>query len=869
MTVYDLFLSYRRKDAAQVLPLVEALQASGLVVWLDQQVIGDFAAITDEIRAGLARSKALLAWYSIDYPKSRPCQMELTAALVAARRGGDPRLRVLVINPESTATHVQPVELRDQQQLPAPRDADGYADAARRIAAHVATLPDELGATIPLSPAAQYGLKLTGTRQFAGRLADLWRIHSALHGIESAIISGEAASGLAIVRGMGGIGKSMLAQEYALRFAAAFPGGVFWLRALGYDGSATGADANEVQRAEQLRMVAMALSLEVKDKSPDQIDALVGERLAASGRPFLWVVDDLAPGLASDALRRWLAPAPLGKTLITTRSREYDAVGHPVPLEVMTPEEAYELLCSRRRPKRVEEETACRQIAADLGFHPLALAVTAAALEADQGLRSFAEFRVALGDVAADELELAAALADMLPTGHEKSVASTLLRSIRGLGEAGRDFLEIAAALTVAPIPRQFIADTLAMMGAPPPPSVQQARIGIHAALGASLAAEADDEGGISVHALVSRTVLRNLRDAERAAFITRTVTAALAWRFAKPGTPGLDSLVPHARHRTRVQTDVAAAQLANALGSHEFHSINWFAAVSDLERAATILESVPQVKPADAAAVLMNLALAYEKTGRMNWAISVAEQAEEICENHLPDDHPTRLSTLASAGEIWLAAKQPQKALSLYERVAELRKRIFGQDHPLTLKTELNMAEALHALNCFSEASVLQARVVDIRRRDLGPTHADTLRAMNNLASSLVELEGHLAGAVNLYRQVLNARIEVLGEDDIETISSHHNLGETLLRVGDADAVSELCLAAEGCDRLGISYTPLGALMSWNLYRALLTAKASPEAEQVRRDRLEYLLNKPADNLHRYEIEIVQGLRSGDGSHG
>ena len=83
---YDLFISYRRLDQARVLPLVNALQNRGLAVWFDQREIGDFAPITDEIRAGLARSKALLAWYSPDYPKSRPCQMELTAAFVAAQR---------------------------------------------------------------------------------------------------------------------------------------------------------------------------------------------------------------------------------------------------------------------------------------------------------------------------------------------------------------------------------------------------------------------------------------------------------------------------------------------------------------------------------------------------------------------------------------------------------------------------------------------------------------------------------------------------------------------------------------------------------------------------------------------------------------
>ena len=38
-----------------------------------------------------------------------------------------------------------------------------------------------------------------------------------------------SGTGLVQVQGMGGIGKTLLAEEYALRFGSAYPGGVFWL----------------------------------------------------------------------------------------------------------------------------------------------------------------------------------------------------------------------------------------------------------------------------------------------------------------------------------------------------------------------------------------------------------------------------------------------------------------------------------------------------------------------------------------------------------------------------------------------------------------------------------------------------------------
>lgn len=88
---YDVFLSYPRVDAAPVKRIVESLRAAGLRVWFDETDIADFQSITGRIVQGLARSKALIAWYSANYVRSRACQWELTAAFLAAQREGDPR----------------------------------------------------------------------------------------------------------------------------------------------------------------------------------------------------------------------------------------------------------------------------------------------------------------------------------------------------------------------------------------------------------------------------------------------------------------------------------------------------------------------------------------------------------------------------------------------------------------------------------------------------------------------------------------------------------------------------------------------------------------------------------------------------------
>ena len=59
--------------------------------------------------------------------------MELTAAFLAAQREGDPRRRVLVINPEGAPAHIEPLELRDARYTAAPADPSGYAALAQRL----------------------------------------------------------------------------------------------------------------------------------------------------------------------------------------------------------------------------------------------------------------------------------------------------------------------------------------------------------------------------------------------------------------------------------------------------------------------------------------------------------------------------------------------------------------------------------------------------------------------------------------------------------------------------------------------------------------------------------------------------------------
>ncbi|NEB81399.1 toll/interleukin-1 receptor domain-containing protein [Streptomyces sp. SID14478] len=316
--MWDVFLSYSRSDADRVRPLADALRGAGLSVFTDEAGVASFAGISDTIRQELARSRVLLAYYSTGYPEREACQWELTAAYLAGLREGDPRRRVLVVNPEAAAAgggaaHIHPVELRDSRHaLYRPEDGQALAALVADVRRHLAGLEGAM----PLGEPPRSARWSPGPRPSAaggpllGRLPQLWYVHSALHAHTAPLVTGRAAARTVQIRGMAGVGKTFLAQEYAQRFAAAHPGGVCWL------------DASDSSRYEdQLEELKAQLGSEDLYRYFEE-----------QGQSFLYVVDGLPAGLSARDVLRHAAPHPLGHTLFTTRCRTYDGLATPVEL---------------------------------------------------------------------------------------------------------------------------------------------------------------------------------------------------------------------------------------------------------------------------------------------------------------------------------------------------------------------------------------------------------------------------------------------------------------------------------------------------------------------------------------------------------
>jgi hypothetical protein len=814
----DVLLSHAKADRARALALCEGLSALGVEALLGEDEGEPLASIGNRP----AGCKALVAFYSHAYATRRACQWELTAALLAAQAdGGDPLRRVLVVNLERGAEHIQPVRLRDGLFASAATDVDTLA---RRVASHVERLDGPLGVRWAPRPSALPRTGPAAPPRFVGRARELWAVHAALSAGEVALVTGardDPGPDLA------GIGTSLLTREYASRFAAAYPGGTFWLRAHadgGEDPGATlrahadgGEDPGGALRDTQLLAYAEQLAIDTTQLVPQQVPGALARTLDERGEAFLWIVDDLPGGLSRPALERWLAPGRCGRTLLRTRSRDYDVLATAIGVGVLGSREGVALLAEHRAPQGPDEEHAARRLVEELGGHALALDVAGSTLRAEQGVRSYGAYVDALAEPRKHELELAAGLAGALPRGHEATIASVLARSIRRLDDATLDVLRLASWLARDAIAADLVAAVLASdRGFDEAAARWQAVAAMREAAASSLAELSDDADACAVHALIARATRLLDPATSRADVLADLAAAALTDRLraAAAGHVPVEgpATLAHARRLAVAREDERHATLLFAVGEH------------DLRR------------------------------GDLRSARAVHEQALGVYRRVLGDEHPKTLAALDDTAVMLRAQGALAAARPLQELAHGTRRRLLGDEHPDTLQTTSDLVETLRALGELAAVRALQEQALASRRRRLGDVHPDTLETMDRLAGTL-RAQGELDGARALHEQVLDTRRRLLGDEHPETPVAMRNLAETLGAQGDlvatraqheqALAVSRRVFGDEHPDTL----TSLGNLAGTLLRQGDLT-RARPLLEHVLAARRRVLGDEHPDTL-------------------
>jgi hypothetical protein len=795
-TSWDVFFSYRRHDLDRAQPLLKALAEAGVRVWRDENDILDQASITGEIRDGIANCKAFLAFHSLTYPLSNPCQQEITTAWLGAQQiDRTANLRVWIVNPEPSFEHI-PDLLRDQQSRLVNGDSSQLIRAVQAIKDRLDALDATLlGSGIRDLP-AYHGMSPIQARRFAGRAREFWDLHGKLTANRISIITGVYGQAAAQVRGLGGNGKSLLAREYSIRFGPAYPGGVFWLNAYGHDDKKgpLNPEQREALRQDQIREFAIRSGVPTEGLKPSDVETKFWQAIEKRGERCLWIIDDMPSGLSpGERESTWNARWARASTLVTTRSKEYGALGDVLDLGVLSSEEAFGLLCSHRKLAGSAEESATHRTVELLGCHPLAVEVAGSYLA--QGVEGYESYVNALESPTEDAVEFGALLKESLPTGHERSISATLLKSIRLLDSEGQDFLHLASVLAVAPIPVKFISEVFELLHRDNTARTRSVKA-INQVETFSLCERSGDDAR-TVHTLVSRTMRFQFPGNELTLKLRSMAIEALTLKLKNLSHIGEYSKIamdmPHARHviADDMQTE-QEARLAIWVAHRDYERGDYGSARKLQEQVLAASRHVLGEAHPDALSAMNNLANTLNAQGDLAGARKLQEQVLVTRRRGLGEAHPdtpTAMNNLAGTLNAQGDLAGPRK---LQEQVLAALRGVLGDEHPNTLAAINNLANTLNAQGDLAGARKLEEQVLVTRRRVLGDEHPETLRAMNNLAGTLC-VQGDLGGARKLLEQVLAARRRVLGEKHSDTLRAMNNLAGTLYVQGDLGGARKL----------------------------------------------------------------------------
>ena len=278
------------------------------------------------------------------------------------------------------------------------------------ILRHDRTLPPPTG-TVPADIVMPAQLP-PDVRGFAGRadqLAYLDRVADTLGEDGTAVV-------ISAIAGTAGVGKTALAVHWAHKAAERFPDGQLYVNLRGYD-----PDGSAMDPAEAIRGFLSALAIP-PERIPADRDARTALYRTLMARKRMLVVLDNARG--AEQVRPLLPGAPSCLVLVTSRNQLTSLVAstgaYPVPLDLLTVDEARDLLTRRLGAHRVTAELdAVDELITGCARLPLALAIVAARA-AGQPLLSLATLAADLRD-GHSRLD---ALADSDPAGDVRAVFS-------------------------------------------------------------------------------------------------------------------------------------------------------------------------------------------------------------------------------------------------------------------------------------------------------------------------------------------------------------------------------------------------------------------------------------------------------------
>ncbi|MEM8638916.1 MAG: tetratricopeptide repeat protein [Cyanobacteria bacterium P01_G01_bin.54] len=549
--------------------------------------------------------------------------------------------------------------------------------------------------------------------KFVGREGAMQTLSELLQQTETVAIA-------AAVSGMGGLGKTELAWQWAHQQyeAGTFPGGVVWL------------DMPAGNPGEQLVLFCQTEFVVELPELPT-----LEERVAYCWQHWqtwregavLVVLDDLAHERDAQKLAMLQPGSGAFRVLWTTRER-WTGVRH-YPLDQLSDKAARELLVSYIDPARLAAEPkAAKELLRWFAGLPLGLELAARYLALDEFLPIVDYLQ---------ELTLAHGSLDANPEmRYPHGVEAALMLSWRQLkSDAVRR-----------------LALRLGLYGAAPIPLTEAEqkdwREGLRRLVNLNLLArEAADV--VRLHPLVRQFVRGRLMvelTPDEVEGLKREVAGAIVVQgekipegFMAVRAQEFAPWIPHMKEVAIMLlpwvTDEQVVSPLSALDEYYCGQGLYGAAKLWSEQCVVVARERLGNQHPDTADALSNLAELYQEQGNYKEAESLYHEALGIIRQNLPPEHPNLAIHLNNLAGLYRAQESYTAAESLYIEAVDIDRQSLSPDHPDLAIHLNNLAGLYRAQGKYGDAERLYREALDIKRENLPPNHPSLATSLNNLA--------------------------------------------------------------------------------------------------------------------------------------
>lgn len=595
-------------------------------------------------------------------------------------------------------------------------------------------------------------------RDFTGREELLIQLRHGIGGGATAVLP-------TALHGLGGVGKTQIAIEYAHRNKADYDV-VWWIPS-----------DQPLLIASSIARLAPHLGL------PEANETGVAETVEA-------VIEALRTG---EPYTRWLLifdnshdpesimefiPDGSGDVLITSRNFEWAGVVRTLTVDVFSREESRRFL-DRRVPGILHDEA--ETLADALGDLPLALD-QAGALQSETGM-PVREYLSLL------QTQTGKLLAEGRPMAYDVPLTATWALSLSRLREEhphAVELLHLLAFFGSDPIPRDVLNTSHGAVEEPlseilADPLQFSRAIG---ALGRYALVQIDRvDQTLQVHRLV-QALLREEVDENEAHLYRHSVQRLLAVAGAAKDAddfaawPTFARLLPHVGPAGAAKaTDRDVRFLMRAVVRYLYLSGNAPAARALAKECLEEWSADPGAHPEDLCAIKRHLGLALRLAGRYQEAFQVDAAALTEARDTLGSDHEETLLLAKNQSADLRATGNFARAFELDEAALARHRAVFGESDERTLKIQTSFALDLTLTGRYQEAEDLLKHVYGAMRDLYGsPNHPTAQIVMNNLIR-VIRLRGDYAEARELGEDIHAVGVATLGADHPTTLKAANDL--------------------------------------------------------------------------------------------